>query len=81
VDPPDRHGIEEMQLLPAAPSGDHQSRLFQHPQMLHDAEASHPETPHQLAQALTVALEERVEQSASGGIGQGPEDRVGVHNG
>ena len=42
--------------------------------MLHDAEAGHREALLQLTEGLPVPREERVEELAPGGIGQGSED-------
>jgi hypothetical protein len=41
VDQSDRHGIEEMQLLPARLLGDQQTRFLEHLEMFHDPEAGH----------------------------------------
>src|SRR5690242_4516132 len=38
VDEPDRYRVEKVQLLPSRPAGDDQSRVLQHPQVLHDTE-------------------------------------------
>jgi len=70
VNEPDRDGVEEVQLLAAALAGLDQARLLQHPQMLHHTEACHRQSPLELAQGLSVALEERVEQATASGIGK-----------
>ena len=62
MDQADRHRVEEVELFPASAPGDHESGLFQHPEVLHDAEAGQGETPNERAEGLAIALEERVQE-------------------
>src|SRR4051812_50139824 len=60
VDPPvvdlaDRHGVEEVELLPAHLAGDDEVRLLEHPQVLHDAVPRHLQLRLQLGQPTTVS--------------------------
>ncbi len=64
VDQPDRHRIEEVQLLPTCFSCDHEARVFEHAQMLHDAEAGHLQLGLELGQRAAVTLEEPVEEES-----------------
>src|SRR4051794_11554876 len=70
VDQPDRDGVEEVQLLPATFARDHEPRLLQLLQVLHDPEPGHVEALLELAQGLTVFAVELVEQAPPGRIGQ-----------
>jgi hypothetical protein len=76
VDPLDRDGVQEVELLAPAALADHESRLLEYPQVLGDPEARHLEALDERAERLPVALEEGVEQRAPGGIGEGLEDVV-----
>jgi hypothetical protein len=76
VDEPDRDGVQEVELLAAASFRNHQARVLEHAEMLHDAEARHRQAPLEGGQALAVGLEELVEQAPSGRVGQRPEDLV-----
>src|SRR3954454_2383435 len=76
VDDPDRDGVEEVELLPPAPPGDHQPGLLEHLEVLHDAEARHGHARLERVQCLPVLTEELVEQTAPRGVAQGPEHVV-----
>src|SRR2546423_8534163 len=65
-----------MELLPPASLGHHQAGLCELVQMLHHAEARHPEPPFELAEGLPVLLEESVEQASPRRISQRLEDLV-----
>src|SRR5439155_2937089 len=65
-----------MELLASPLLGHDEARLFELVQMLHHAEARHPEPPFERAQRLPVLLEERVEQAPSSWISQRPEHLV-----
>src|SRR5687767_9723506 len=77
VDEPDRNRIQEVELLAAPAPRRDQPRLLEHPQVLHDGETRHRQPALERAQRLSVALEERVEQTASRGVREGLEH--GVH--
>ncbi len=79
VDQPDRHRVQEVQLLPARPAGDDEAGVLEHAQVLHDAEAGHLELGLELRERAAVALEEPVEQMAPGRVGKRLEDLVVVH--
>ena len=64
VDETDRHRVEEVALLAPDLDGRHETRLLQHPQVLHDPEPRHlRQVLAQLPERLAIALEEPVEQS------------------
>src|SRR4051794_26994223 len=62
VDEPDRDGVEEVQLLAAAPASDYEVRLLEHLQVLHHAEARHRQPALERGERLAVLLEQEVEQ-------------------
>ena len=70
MDEPDRDGVEEVQLLPALPSGDDEPGLLELLQVLHHPEARHVEARFELVERLAVLAEELVEQAPPGGVGQ-----------
>jgi hypothetical protein len=70
VDQPDRHRIQEVQLHPARPACDDESRAFENAQVLHHAEPRHFQLGFELAQRAAVTLEEQVEQEAAGRVGE-----------
>lgn len=76
VDPTDGNGVEVVELLPAAAPGYHQAGGLEHAQVPHHAEARHWQALLESSQALPVLTKESVEQSATGGVGEGPEDVV-----
>jgi hypothetical protein len=78
VDQPDRHRVQEVQLLPARTARRHEPRVLQHAQVLHHAEAGHRELRLELGQRAPVAHEEPVEEVPPGGIGERPEHAVVV---
>ena len=78
VDEPDRHRVEEVQLLPSRPAGDDEPGAFEHLQVLHHAEAGHLQLRLELGERAAVALEEPVEEVAPGRVGQGLEHAVVV---
>ena len=79
VDEPDRHRVQEVQLLPALPAGDDEPGVLEHAEVLHDAEAGHLELGLELRERAAVALEEPVEEMAPGRVGERLEDLVVVH--
>ena len=82
ADPPvrdeaDRHGIEEVELATAVAAGEHEVRILEHPQVLHDAEASHlRQCRLELAQRLAVSFAKPIEQRAPMRIGERPKRRL-----
>src|SRR5512143_983167 len=70
VDEPDRHWVQEMELLSAPLAGDDEIRLLQHLEVLHHAEARHRQATLEGAERLPVLLEEPVEQLAPGRIAE-----------
>src|SRR5262249_43535380 len=75
VDESDRDGVQEVQLLAPPLLRHHETRIFEHAQVLHHAEAGHREAPLECAERLTVLLEELVEQATPRRRSQSPEDR------
>jgi hypothetical protein len=75
-DQPDRHRVQEVQLLATAALGGHQSRFLEYPEVFHDAKSGHGRPPHERAEGLPVVLEELVEQAPAGWIGKRSEGRV-----
>jgi hypothetical protein len=67
-----------MGTAPAA-AGHHQSGLFEHAQMLHDAKSRHRQPAFERTERLPVFLEQLIEQPPPRRIGQGFEDRVHWH--
>src|SRR6187200_1231643 len=69
-----------MKFLTALSPSDHESRLFQHLQVLHDPKAGHLEFPLELAQRLAIALMQQIEQESARCIRQSLEHEiVAVH--
>jgi len=64
VDQPDRNRVEEVELLPTCFAGDHEARVFEHAQMLHDAETGHLQFGLELSECAAVTLEEPVQQES-----------------
>src|SRR4051794_17524946 len=81
VDQPDRHGIEEVQLLPAGSAGHHEPRVLQDAQVLHDAVARHLHLRLQLTEGAAVATEQQVEQEPPSRIGERLEHAIVVRHG
>ena len=79
VDQPDRHRVQEVELLPALPAGDDEPGVLEHAQVLHHAEAGHLELGLELRERAAVTLEEPVEQVAPRRVGERLEDLVVVH--
>jgi hypothetical protein len=73
----DGNRVEEVELLPALLLRDDQSGILQYAEVLHDAEAGHVEASSEGGEGLSVLAEERIEEAATGGVGEGLED--GVH--
>ncbi len=65
VDEPDRYRVQEVQLLPPCFARDHEACVFEHAQMLHDAEAGHLQFGLELGERAAVTLEEPVEEEAT----------------
>jgi len=76
VDQPDRHRIQEVELLATAPPGHHQAGFLEQLQMLHHAETGHLEASFERAQALPVVAEKLIQQSPPRRVGQGLEHIV-----
>ena len=76
VHQPDGDGVEEVQLVPAAPLGHDQAGVLEHPEVLHDADAGHRQPSLELAERLPVLAEQLVEQAPSGGVGESGEYRI-----
>ena len=76
MDEPDRDGVQVVELLAASPLADHEARLLELLEVLHDAEARHLEACLERMQRLAVLTEELVEQAPSGRIGKGSEHLV-----
>src|SRR5581483_4291368 len=81
VDLLERHRVEEVQLLAAAPLHGHQVRGFEDRQVLGDALAGDLEMPAQLAERLPVVGVQPVEQLAPSRVGEGLEQEIGVAHG
>ena len=69
VDPPvvdqsDRDRVQEVPFLPPCFACDDEARVFEHAQMLHDAEAGHLHLGLELGERTAVTLEEPVEQES-----------------
>ena len=66
-----------MPLLPTDPLGDDKPGCFENSQVLHHPEPGQLRMPLcELPEGLPIELEERVEQIAPGGVGEGLEDLV-----
>ncbi len=79
VDQPDRHRVEEVQLLAPRPALDYEPRLLQYAEVLHDAEPGHLQLGSKLAERAAVTLEEPVEQQPAGGVRQCLKHPIVVH--
>ena len=78
VDPPivdqsDRHSVQEVPFLPACFSCDHEARVFEDAQVLHDAEARHLQLRLELGERAAVTLEEPVEEESPRRVRECPE--------
>lgn len=65
-----------MELLSSPPQRRHETRCFEHAQMLHDAEARHRERRREFGQRLPVFLKERVEEQPPASAGYCLEDDI-----
>ncbi len=66
-----------MELPTAVAAGDHQVRVLEHPQVLHNPEASHlRQRRFELAQCLAVPLAKPIQQRAPMRIGERPKGRL-----
>src|SRR6185312_1787332 len=72
------HGIEEVQLFPAAPHGRYEIRRLEDPEVLRDRLARHVQVRAQVAERLTVMRVQEVEALTATGVGQRLEQQVGV---
>ena len=59
-----------MQLLPTRPPRDDEPRVFEHAQVLHDAEARHLQLGLELGERTAVTHKEPVEQKSTGGMSE-----------
>ena len=69
VDPPvvdqsDRDRVQEVPFLPSCFARDDEARVFEHAQMLHDAETRHLHIGLELGERAAVTLEKPVEQES-----------------
>src|SRR5205823_8790219 len=71
---------QEVQLLPARSSRDHEVRFLQDSQVLHDPEPGHLQLRLELGERAAVTLEQPVEQEPSGGVRERPEHAVVVRS-
>ncbi len=77
VEPSDGDGVEVVEPPAAAPMRDHQPRLLQDAQVLHDRDAGHlGKCLLELAERLAIALIEPIQQPPAGWIRQRPKDLV-----
>jgi hypothetical protein len=65
-----------VELLPTAPLGDHETGVFEHLEVLHDADPGHCIPLDERPQRLSVVGEQSIEKAAPGGISECPEDFV-----
>lgn len=70
VDEPDRDGVQEVELFPAAASGHDQAGFLELLEVLHHAEAADAEACLERAERLPVLTEELVEEAAPRRVGQ-----------
>ena len=70
VDQPDRYRVQEVQLLPPCFACDHEARVFEHAEVLHDAEAGHLQFGLELGERAAVTLEEPVEEESPRRVGE-----------
>ena len=80
VDQPDRHGVQEVQLLPARAAHDDKIRVLQHFEVLGDAEPRHLQLGLELRQRAAITPEQQVEQEATGRIGERLEHPIVVRH-
>src|SRR6185369_4538368 len=78
VDRLQRHRVEEVQFLAAAPDGSDEIRRLQQIQMLRHALARHVQVVAQLVERAAVVRVQQVQQFAPAGIGEGLEQQIGV---
>jgi hypothetical protein len=77
VDLADGDRVEEVLLLAPYLAGGDEVGLFEHPEVLHHAEARQlGQHGAELGERLAVAAEQGVEQRPPVGVGQGPEGEV-----
>jgi len=77
VDLSDGDGVEVVELLSADLLGRDEVRRFEHAEVLHHTEARQVgQARAQLAQALAVALEQRVEQRPPAAVGHRSKDEI-----
>ena len=75
-DEPDRDGVEVVVLLAADAAGLDQAGLLEDIEVAHHAEARHRgQGRRELAEGLSVAIEQPVEEQAPARITESPEDR------
>jgi hypothetical protein len=67
-----------VQFLPALPACDDEARVFEDPEVLHDAEASHLQLGLELGERAAVTREEPVEQEPPRRVGERLEHTVVV---
>jgi hypothetical protein len=79
VNQTNRHRVQEVQLLPARPARDDQAGIFEHAQVLHDAEARHLQLRLEICERAAVTDKEPVEEEAARRVGECLEDAVVVH--
>ena len=72
----DRHGVQVMQLLAAAPNDGHQVGVFKQTQVFGHRLAGHVQLPAQFAEGLPALAVQYIEQLAAALIGQGFEHVV-----
>jgi hypothetical protein len=71
-------GIEEVELVASAAAGGDEVCLLEDAEMLCDGLTGHVNSFAELAEGLSVAGEEPVEEQAAAGICEGPEDEVRI---
>jgi hypothetical protein len=79
VNQPDRHRVEEVQLLAARSASEDETRIFEDAKMLHHAEARHLQLGLELSERAAVTREEPIEEVTPRRISQCPEHAVVVH--
>src|ERR1700730_18965718 len=72
----DRDRVQVMQLLASLPLGDDKIGSLKHTEMLCDRLPAHVQTLAELAEGLTVGLEQSVKQLPAAGIGERLEDVI-----
>jgi hypothetical protein len=71
-----RDGIQVVERAAPPGQGGHEVRPLQQPQVLHHAEARHPEVPAQVPQRAPVARAQEVEEVTARPVGQRTEDQL-----